>query len=70
MADDKSNVGGQDRSRVAGDQDYEVRYFAERHGISTETFYRWKRKYGGLQVSEAKRLKRLEDHAVVDRLLP
>ena len=36
MSDDKSNVGGQDRSRVAGEQDYEVRYFAERHGISIE----------------------------------
>ena len=36
MSDDKSNVCGQDRSRVAGEQDYEVRYFAERHGISIE----------------------------------
>jgi putative transposase len=31
------------------------------HGISEQTFYRWKKKYGGLQVSEAKRLKQLED---------
>ncbi len=31
------------------------------HGISGETFYRWRRKYGGLEVSEAKRLKSLED---------
>ena len=36
MPDDKSKTGGQDRSRVAGEQDYEVRYFAERHGISIE----------------------------------
>lgn len=36
MADDKSNVGGQDRSRVAGGQDYEVRHFAEQNGISIE----------------------------------
>jgi hypothetical protein len=36
MSDDKSQTGGQDRSRVAGEQDYEVRYFAERHGISVE----------------------------------
>ena len=36
MPDDKSQTGGQDRSRVAADQDYEVRYFAERHGISTD----------------------------------
>ena len=32
-----------------------------RHGISRETFYRWRRKYGGLQVSETKRLRALEE---------
>lgn len=32
-----------------------------RHGISAQTFYRWRRKYGGLEVDEARRLKRLED---------
>ena len=32
-----------------------------RHGITETTFHRWKRKYGGLQVNEAKRLKSLED---------
>ena len=32
-----------------------------RHGISSATFYAWKAKYGGLEVSEAKRLKALED---------
>ncbi len=32
-----------------------------RHGISDQTFYRWRRKYGGLGVSEARRLKSLED---------
>lgn len=31
------------------------------HGISQDTFYRWRRKYGGLEVNEAKRLKDLED---------
>lgn len=36
MPDDKSKTGGRDRKQVAGGQDYEVRYFAERHGISTE----------------------------------
>jgi putative transposase len=30
------------------------------HGISPPTFYRWKAKYGGLDVSEARRLKQLE----------
>ena len=32
-----------------------------RHGISDATFYKWKAKYGGLEVSEARRLKALED---------
>lgn len=36
MSDDKSEIGGRDRSRVAGDQVYEVRHFAERHGITVE----------------------------------
>ena len=32
-----------------------------RHGMSTATFYAWKAKFGGLEVSEAKRLKALEE---------
>ena len=32
-----------------------------RHGISAPTLYNWKSKYGGLDVSEAKRLRALED---------
>lgn len=32
-----------------------------KHGISEATFYNWKAKYGGMEVSEAKRLKALED---------
>jgi putative transposase len=32
-----------------------------RHGISSATFYAWKAKYGGMEVSEARRLKALED---------
>jgi putative transposase len=31
------------------------------HGISSATLYKWKSKYGGLEVSEARRLKALED---------
>ena len=32
-----------------------------KHGISSATFYKWKSKYGGLEVSDARRLKVLED---------
>jgi putative transposase len=31
------------------------------HGIAQDTFYRWRRKYGGMEVADAKRLKELED---------
>ncbi len=32
-----------------------------KHGVSSATFYAWKAKYGGLDVSQARRLKTLED---------
>ena len=31
------------------------------HGLSSATYYKWKAKYGGLEVSEARRLRSLED---------
>ncbi len=31
------------------------------HGIAKHTFYRWKSKFGGMQLSDAKRLRQLED---------
>ena len=34
---------------------------ARKHGVSEATLYNWKAKYGGLDVSEARRLKSLED---------
>ncbi len=34
---------------------------ARKHGISEDTLYNWKAKYGGMDVSEAKRLRALED---------
>lgn len=43
---------------------------ARRHGISEQSFYRWKSKYGGMEVSEAKRLKDLEaENAKLKKLL-
>ena len=38
-----------------------VAEICRRHGISDATFYTWRSKYGGLEVSEAKRLKTLEE---------
>lgn len=41
-----------------------------KHGISDATFYTWRSKYGGMEVSEARRLKALEDeNAKLKRLL-
>ena len=34
---------------------------ARKHGVSEATLYNWKAKYGGMDVSEAKRLKQLDD---------
>jgi len=45
------------------------------HGISDATFYNWRSKYGGMEVSEAKRLKALENenrqlkHLLADAML-
>ena len=44
-----------------GEAGGEVSEICRREGISRETFYRWRRKYGGLEVSEARKLKALEE---------
>jgi putative transposase len=41
-----------------------------KHGVSSATFYKWKAKFGGLDVSDARRLKTLEsENAKLKRLL-
>lgn len=43
---------------------------ARRHGVAENTVYRWKSKFGGMEVSEAKRLRELEgENARLKRLL-
>lgn len=55
------------REQEAGTSTAEV---CRKHGISSATFYKWKSKYGGLDVSDARRLKALEDeNAKLKRLL-
>jgi putative transposase len=46
------------READAGGKTGEV---VRRHGISRETFYKWRRKFGGMQVPEAKRVRALEE---------
>lgn len=55
------------REQEAGATTAEV---CRRHGISSATFYAWKSKYGGMDVSDAKRLKTVEEeNAKLKRLL-
>ena len=42
------------------DSGMKVREICRKHGISDATFYNWKSKYGGMSVSELKRMKELE----------
>ena len=46
------------REQEAGAKTTDV---CRKHGISSATFFKWKSKYGGLEVSDARRLKTLED---------
>ena len=43
------------------DAGMKVGEICRKHGISDATYYKWKAKYGGLEVSEARRLRQLED---------
>jgi putative transposase len=55
------------REQEAGETTAEV---CRRHGVSTATFYKWKAKFGGMGVSEARRLKTLEtENAKLKRML-
>lgn len=55
------------REHEAGVKTAEV---CRRHGISEATFYKWKAKYGGMDVSDAKKLKALEsENAKLKKLL-
>ncbi len=55
------------REQEAGAKTADV---GRKHGVSSATFYKWKGKYGGLDVSDARRLKGLEDeNAKLKKLL-
>ena len=45
----------------AAAKETKVAEICRKHGITEQTYYRWRRAYGGLQVNEAKRLRALED---------
>ena len=55
------------REQEAGAKTADV---CRKHGISGATFYKWKAKFGGMDVSDARRLKALEDeNAKLKKLL-
>ena len=54
----EEQIIGMLREAEAGGQVQEI---CRREGVSRETFYRWRRKYGGMEVSDARKLKRLEE---------
>jgi putative transposase len=45
----------------AWDAGAKVSELVRQHGVTEQTLYRWKKKYGGMQVNDARRLKALED---------
>ena len=58
-----------------GEAGMAVKELSRKYGICDQTYYRWKAKYGGLEVSEARRLRQLEDvnrrlkHIVAEQVL-
>lgn len=53
-----------------GETGVPVKELCRKHNISDATFYTWRKKYGGLEVSEARRLRQLEaENAKLKRLL-
>ncbi len=57
MADDRTNRGGQDRSRINLHEDYEVRYWTEKFGVSKEQLEEAVRKVGSSASAVAMELK-------------
>lgn len=60
MADDPNKQDNRDRSRVAGGEDYEVRYFAEENGISMDQARELIRRHGNDRAAlerEARKLR-------------
>jgi len=63
----EAQIIGMIKEQEAGMATAEV---CRRHGLSPATFYKLKAKYGGMELSDAKRLKQLEDeNAKLKRLL-
>jgi putative transposase len=60
-ADKRPRVGHSDLSHQNDEAGAKTADVCRRHGVSDATFYKWKAKYGGMEVSDARKLKGLED---------
>jgi Protein of unknown function (DUF3606) len=57
MSDDRSKRGPQDRSRISLSEDYEVRYWSEKFGVSKERLAEAVKKVGNSAAAVEKELK-------------
>lgn len=60
MPDDTKDRGAQDRARVSGEEEYEVRYFADKHGLSTDEAERLIREHGNDRATLDRAAERLK----------
>ena len=60
-AEESVHRGTDHRGAEAAEGDQKVADLYRKHGISEHTFYRWRAKYGGMDVSDARKLRSLED---------
>ena len=62
MADNKQHVGEPDRSRVSASEDYEVRYFAKKHGLSMDQVRALIRQHGNNRAELERAAEALRKH--------
>ena len=63
MSDDKTKTGYQDRDRVNGHEDYEVRYFAQQNGVTVQQTRDLIAKHGNDRATLEREAAKLKDRA-------
>ncbi len=65
-----TGTNGKEILRLLSEKGEPIRAVVRKHNISEQTFYRWRAKYGGMEVSDARKLKGLEtENAKLKKLL-
>jgi transposase-like protein len=63
-------IGKLREAEILSAQGHTVPQISKKLGVTEQTYYRWRKEYGGMQVSQAKRLKELEqENARLKRLV-